>query len=259
MVLFYLTTGGEFPYFTEIEDWHQHQQTINYDDLWNFSNSFFEFGEEFNSILEGIQDVINQMIVVERSMRISVELARRKIPRFKYQRVLVLSSTGLSGECWGNSNRLGVFEYLQQYNNSPAYRQRHSVAGTQPHHLYRDDEGNWAVGWKLGGPSSGLLNRTSTDSVPTNNWLYRDSGLGGWKSDSELSVSNSHPSVCGVISIYLHALAETAQRLAGGEYRATGDWSAGRPVFSNGLTYLCVEPGGTKWCVSYSHYIDNKQ
>ena len=25
VVLFYLTTGGEFPYFTEIEDWHQHQ------------------------------------------------------------------------------------------------------------------------------------------------------------------------------------------------------------------------------------------
>ena len=42
--------------------------------------------------------------------------------------VLVLSSTGPSVEARGNL--LGVFDYLQQYNNSPAYRQRHSVAGT---------------------------------------------------------------------------------------------------------------------------------
>ena len=169
--------------------------------------------------------------------------------------VLVLSSTGPSVESRGNL--LGVFEYLQQYNNSPAYRQRHSVAGTQPHHLYRDDEGNWAVGWKLGGSSPDLLNRSSTASVPPDMWLYRFNG--SWFSDPEITVTTSHPSVCGVITISLHGAAATAQPETGGEYRATGDWSAGRPVFSNGLTYLCVEPGGTKWCVSYSHYIDNKQ
>ena len=82
MVLFYLITGGEFPYFTEIEDWYQHQDTINYDDLWKFSNSFFEMDD---SSMEGIQDAINQMIVIEKSMRTSVDMARRKIEIVKYK------------------------------------------------------------------------------------------------------------------------------------------------------------------------------
>ena len=37
VVLFYLTTGGEYPYFTETDDWHQLRKTINYPDLWKFS------------------------------------------------------------------------------------------------------------------------------------------------------------------------------------------------------------------------------
>ena len=80
VVLFYLTTGGEFPYFTEIEDWHRHEQTINYQDLWKFSNSFFEMDD---TALEGIQEVINQMIVVEKRTRISTELAWRKISNYQ--------------------------------------------------------------------------------------------------------------------------------------------------------------------------------
>ena len=160
---------------------------------------------------------------------------------------LVLSSTGPSAECRGAG--LGVFEYLQPYNNSPAYRQRHSVAGTQPWYLYRADSGNWRVGGELGGSYPVLLNRARSYSLPTNNWLY---SYGEWKSDPEMTVTTSHPSVCGVITISLHGAAATAQPETGGEYRATGDWSAGRPVFSNGVTYLCVKPGGTKWGVTDS-------
>ena len=63
MVLFYLTTGGEYPYFTEIEDWHQYQQAIDYEDLWKFSNSFFQMGD---GTLRGFQDVINKMLSVEK-------------------------------------------------------------------------------------------------------------------------------------------------------------------------------------------------
>ena len=83
---------------------------------------------------------------------------------------IMLSSPGPSAENWGG--RLGVFKYLQQHNNSLAYRQRHSVADTDPNHLYRDDNGVWRVGCELGDSSSGLKNRTKSDSVPTNNWLY---------------------------------------------------------------------------------------
>ena len=42
----------------------------------------------------------------------------------------MLSSTGPSAELWGGM--MGVFEYVQQFNNSPVYRQRHTVADTQP-------------------------------------------------------------------------------------------------------------------------------
>ena len=88
--------------------------------------------------------------------------------------------------------------------------------------------------------------------APTNNWLYAEGGCcgkRGWYSDPQLTVTTSHPSVCGVITISLHGAAAIAQPETGGEYRATGDWRAGRPVLSNGVTYLCVVPGGTLWRV----------
>merc|ERR1711874_298109 len=140
--------------------------------------------------------------------------------------VIVLSSTGPSGERQGES--LGEFKYLEQYNKSPAYRQRHTVAG-EPLYLYRAQPGEWRVGRKLGGSALGLLNRTNCHSVPTSNWLY--DAEHGWQSDPELTITTSLPSVCG-------------------KYRATGDWSAGRPVFSNGSRYLRVRPGWNHWEVT---------
>ena len=160
---------------------------------------------------------------------------------------MVLTSTGPSAEWWGSC--LGVFDYLQQYNNSPAYRQRHSVANTLPRYLYRHDCGYWCVSEELGTSSRGLLNRTQTDSVPNTNWLYYVFGEGFWTSDSELTVSTSLPSICSVISISLHGEAAKAQPRAFGMYRPTGEWSAGHPVFSNGDLYLCVVPTSTAWSV----------
>ena len=159
--------------------------------------------------------------------------------------VVVLSSTGPSAEYHGS--RLGVFEHVQEYNNSPAYRQRHTVADTQPNYLYRHKDGDWRVGWNLGSSSINLKNRATTNSVPTLNWLYHNGVR--LQTDYELTVTTSLPSVCGVITISLHGAAAKAQPQTGGEYRPTGYWSAGRPVFSNGLTYLCVTPEYTVWMV----------
>ena len=56
---------------------------------------------------------------------------------------IMLTSSGPSAEWQGS--RLGVFEYLQQYagqllycqyNNCPAYRQKHTIEGTEPYYLY---------------------------------------------------------------------------------------------------------------------------
>ena len=130
---------------------------------------------------------------------------------------VVLTSTGPSAEYQGS--RLGVFDYLQEYNNFPAYRQRHSVANTQPNYLYRSDFGTWCVAKELGSSSHGLLYSTKSDKVPVPsiNWLYAD-GEGKWQSDPELTISTSLPSVCPVINISLHGAAAREQSRAEGEY-----------------------------------------
>ena len=53
-----------------------------------------------------------------------------------------------------------------------------------------------------------------------------------------------------VIRISLHGAAARAQYETREEYRPMGDWSAERPVFSNGVTYLCVTPEYTVWMVT---------
>ena len=110
----------------------------------------------------------------------------------------MLSSTGPSAEYHGDC--LGVFDYVQQYNNSPAYRQRHTIPRTHPKYLYKHDGGDWCVGEELGDAPRYLKNTTPSDSVPPNNWQY---GEGYWQSDPELTVTTSLPSVCEVIRISL--------------------------------------------------------
>merc|ERR1711953_80383 len=160
--------------------------------------------------------------------------------------LIVLSSRGPSGERQGGS--LGVFDYVEQYNNSPAYRQRHTatLAG-DPLYLYRAEPGKWRVGGQLGGSSTVLVNKTESNFVPSNNWVFYTGD--SWQSDPEITVTTSLP-VCGVITITLVGAAATAQPETEGKYRATGLWSAGRPVFSNGATYLRVRPGTARWEVT---------
>ena len=121
---------------------------------------------------------------------------------------VVLTSTGPSAETVGSY--LGVFDYLQEYNKCPAYRQRHSVANSKARYLYRDEDGDWCVGSRLGNSSSlGLLNTTQIESVPPKNWRYAG-GKGKWPKDPELIVSTSLPSVCPVMKISLHGEAARA-------------------------------------------------
>ena len=189
---------------------------------------------------------INSWGNIDPTPRVSLDNSGNILYRVFCTTFVVLTSTGPSAEWCGD--RLGVFEYLQQHNNCPAYRQRHTVANTQPQYLYKSDVGAWCVGSVLGESSSlGLLNRTKSDTVPSTNWLYYDGK--DWSSDPMLTVSTSLPSVCPAIKISLHGAAARAQPWCGGEFRHAGDWSAGHPVYSNGHMYLCVGPGRTSWAV----------
>ena len=147
---------------------------------------------------------------------------------------VVFSSKGPSAASVGDC--LGVYEYLQEHNNCAAYRQRHSMANTEPRYLYKYDQ-DWLVGPELGGRSAGT------------NWLYAD-GTGTFPKDPKLTVNTSLPSVCSVITISLHGAAAERYPEAGGEYRPTGDWSYGHPVFSNGEQYLFGSP--CSWSVGSS-------
>merc|ERR1711874_270513 len=90
------------------------------------------------------------------NMKISLTKSGNNFYRIFRTTFIVLSSTGPSAEYQGGC--LGVFEHVQQYNNSPAYRQRHTVAGTQPYYLYKRDGGDWGVGRELGDSAIGLWN-----------------------------------------------------------------------------------------------------
>ena len=163
---------------------------------------------------------------------------------------MILTSTGPSAEWRGHS--LGVFDYLQHFNKCPAYRQRHSVSKDIPRYLYRDDNGVWHIGTRLGSLTTFLLSSDYwNDSVPTTNWMFSEKG--SWSSDPELAVSTSLPSVCPVMKISLHGEAARAWPKAGGEYRPTGEWSAGHPIFSNGDMYLCVVYASA-WTVRQTPY-----
>ena len=64
-----------YPYFIYIEDLHEQLLTIDYQNLWSFGNSFFQRDNN----VETLQGVINQMIVIEKSLRIDIDGARSRV------------------------------------------------------------------------------------------------------------------------------------------------------------------------------------
>ena len=80
---------------------------------------------------------INSWGNIDPTPRVSLDNSGNILYRVFCTTFVVLTSTGPSAE--GQGSCLGVFEYLQQHNNCPAYRQRHTVANTQPGYLYKDN------------------------------------------------------------------------------------------------------------------------
>ena len=89
--------------------------------------------------------------------------------------------------------------------------------------------------------------------MPSTNWRYLDD-QDFFKSDPELTVSTTLPSVSPVIKVTLAGAAARAWSRVhvGGEYRPTGEWSCGHPIFSNGDTYIRVRPMKTGWRIGPS-------
>ena len=80
-----------------------------------------------------------------------------------------------------------------------------------------------------------------------------------------MKISTVLPMVCQAVKIILprqsfwwdlRSLVTGSNEYNDLRYRATGDWSAGHPVFSNGKTYLCVRPRQSVWGVRDSPDMD---
>ena len=149
---------------------------------------------------------------------------------------------------------MGVFLLAGEHNNRPYYRQKHTVDTEGASFLYSHDNGGWVVSDTLGGAGGYLRNISQTASVPTSGWQY---GVGNaWHHDPTMTVThkfNLSSATCSSITISAEGEAARKQPSSLGTFTPTGDYSAGRQVFSSdrGL-YLMVKAGYSNWSVRRS-------
>ena len=156
---------------------------------------------------------------IERTPRIGIE----KIGNIFY-RVFCTTYIVLSSSVQKIGRQMGVFEYLKNHNNSPAYRQKPTVdTGKRVYYLYKHYSGVWCVGKELDGSTVSLRNGARSDSVPTSNWIRRSAG-NGLQTLPELKLSTCLSPVYDIKTVE-EAETDLSAGLwpdATGEYRATG-------------------------------------
>ena len=139
-------------------------------------------------------------------------------------------------------------------NNAPAYRQVHDINETDPHYLYKYDDGDWQIGEELGGSSAGLYNTNSSPAPPRSGWKYWNGDE--WRSDTELTakpISDTSTLICPVININASGIAEEKSSDYMGQFTLTSKFSAGHPVYANTRgKKLRVHPGFSVWGVGDS-------
>ena len=148
---------------------------------------------------------------------------------------------------------MGVFLLAGEHNNRPYYRQKHTVDTEGASFLYSHDNGGWVVSDTLGGAGGYLRNISQTASVPTSGWQYLKYDDDGWHHDPALTVTPlSALSSATCSSITISAKGEAAKKVPDylGTFTPTGDYSAGRQVFSSDRgRYLMMKAGWSSWGV----------
>ena len=166
----------------------------------------------------------------------------------KYPKMVLVTSTGAAAEYKGYC--MGVFLLAGEHNNRPYYRQKHTLDTQGALFLYSHDNGIWYVSDTLGKAGGSLKNTTKTASVPTSGWQY----IGGrWHHDLALTVtplSDLSSATCSSITISAKGEAARKQAQCMGTFTPTGDYSAGRQVFSSDRgRYLMVPAYSDRWGV----------
>ena len=164
---------------------------------------------------------------------------------------LLVTTTGPAAEYEGDM--FGLYKEAGTYNGAPYYVQLDDVSTKgEPHKIYKHDDG-WRAGPVLGDTACGLLNSSTTATVPESGWQYGD-GTGTWPHDAGLRVTrvgDYSPLLCGTITISATGEAARAQRSSMGRFKPTGQFCAGRQVFYCQKTgrYLTVYPNQVAWGV----------
>ena len=174
------------------------------------------------------------------------------------EEILTITSSGGSAESHWSGRCLGQFVYNGEHKGAASYKQRHTIS-TLTRFLCRLGDSTWVVGSKLGGDECPLRSSSTSSSVPSDNWQYRDYD-DKWKSDPGVRIVRGPLTSCQTISVEVRGAAATAQSDCAGDYRVTADWSFGHQVFKHSRRelYLCVEwwlvlgVRGGGWCITNS-------
>ena len=165
--------------------------------------------------------------------------------------IVLVTSEGESAEYHGG--RLGLYKQMEtQYNNAPTYTQWQNVTGAEGDNIYFDHDGVWYVGTKI------RNTRGTRKKIPRTGWEYWRSSHGGeWMPDPKLridTITNISSLICPSVTITAFGKAAKIQSFCLGQYKATSQFSAGRPVFFNDIKqlYLFVRRGSTTWRVHNS-------
>ena len=165
---------------------------------------------------------------------------------------LLVTTTGPSADHRGNL--FGLYKEAGTHNGAPYFSQLNDVdTEGEPYKIYKHVGGGWRAGPVLGDTACGLLNSSTTATVPESGWQYGD-GTGTWPHDAGLRVTrvgDYSPLLCGTITISATGEAARVRGDCMGEFHPNGQFSAGRQVFHCQETgkYLTVRPGRAGWGV----------
>ena len=167
------------------------------------------------------------------------------------EEILTITSSGGSAESYYGGLCFGQFVHNGEHKGAATYKQRHTTS-TLTLFLYRLGDSTWAVGPELGGDKCYLRSSSTSSSIPSDNWQYRDYD-DKWKSDPGVRIVQGPLPSCQTISVEVRGAAATAQSDCAGDYRVTTDWSWGRQVFkhSHRELYLCVKGMWGGWEVGW--------
>ena len=148
-----------------------------------------------------------------------------------HQLVLTLSSTGKTVLWEGSRNCLGQYLYHGDFNQAPAYHQRHTVKGIKSLHLFKSSDGSWSISSELGNEQMLMHSTSKTHSVPTTDWY----GLSDseWHHDPGLTVTPGIKPPCQSIIVMVRSRLKVTLGECNGVYVPTSQWFRGCPVYKH--------------------------